>query len=76
MIENWNPIQFLYRSIEYRDRCTESQLAGKPLQFQKLQYNNFSLQELFPLKRIELALDEKKKDNKKKNQPTWKVKLS
>ena len=40
---------FLNRSIENRDPL---QLVGKHIQFRTLQYKNFLLQEVFPLKKI------------------------
>ena len=47
-------------------RYIETQLVGKPIQFRTLQYNNFSLQELFPLKKNWIQLQVKKKTIKKK----------
>ena len=51
-------------------RYIETQLVGKPIQFRTLQYNNFSLQELFPLKKNWIQLQVKKKQLKKKNKKT------
>ena len=55
-------------------RYIETQLVGKPIQFRTLQYNNFSLQELFPLKKNWIQLQVKKKikkqnKTKQKNSP-------
>ena len=36
LIANLNDLQFLSKSIENRDLCSEIQLAGKPIQFRTL----------------------------------------
>ena len=51
LIENLNQIPFFKIGASNTEiRYTETQLAGKPIQFRTLQYNNFTLKKLFPLK--------------------------
>ena len=68
---------FLYKSIENRDRYTETQLAGKQLNFGHCNTTTSYYKNYFLKKELNSTSGKKpKKIKKKKKKPTWKVKLS